>query len=135
LANGYYYWRVRPHNDNGWGPYSGISEFAVDIVSGIDSGDGAIPSDYKLYQNHPNPFNASTRIAFQIPYNSKVKIEIFDITGALVATLVDSQYSAGVHTIIWQGINSKGESLASGVYLYKLTVGDISSVRRMILLK
>ncbi len=135
LANGYYYWRVRPHNDNGWGPYSGISEFAVDIVSGIDSGDGAIPSDYKLYQNHPNPFNASTRIAFQIPYNSKVKIEIFDITGALVATLVDSQYSAGVHTIIWQGIDSKGESLASGVYLYKLIAGNISSVRRMILLK
>ena len=135
LTNGYYYWRVRPHNDNGWGPYSEVSEFTIDIVSAINSPGGAIPSEYKLYQNHPNPFNASTRIAFQIPHSSKVKIEVFDITGALVATLVDSEYFAGVHTLVWQGTDSKGESLASGVYLYKLTAGDVTSVRRLILLK
>jgi len=135
LENGYYYWRVRPHNDNGWGPYSEVSEFGVDIVSAIDSRGGAIPSEYRLYQNHPNPFNASTRIAFRIPRSSKVKIEVFDITGALAATLVDSEYAAGEHTIVWQATDSNSESLASGVYLYKLTAGDMTSVKRLILLK
>ena len=135
LANGYYYWRVRPHNDNGWGPYSEIFEFTVDIASSIDTRSGAIPSEYKLYQNHPNPFNASTRITFQVPHNSRVKIEVFNITGALAATLVDSEYAAGQHAIVWQGIDDRGEALASGVYLYKLSAGDVTSVKRLILLK
>lgn len=135
LANGHYYWRVRPHNNNGWGPYSEIFEFSIDIASSIDPRSGAIPSEYKLYQNFPNPFNASTRIAFQVPYNSRVKIEVFNITGALVATLVDSEYAAGDHAIVWQGVDNRGEILASGVYLYKLSAGDVTSVKRLILLK
>ncbi|MCP4581819.1 MAG: T9SS type A sorting domain-containing protein [candidate division Zixibacteria bacterium] len=135
LEEGDYYWRVRPYNADGWGPYSEAFEFTIDLETDVDTFVEVLPSGYRLFQNYPNPFNATTRISFQVPVSSQVRIEIFDIRGALVEILTDNRYSAGTHNIIWDGLDADGKPLASGVYLYKLTAGDVSSVKRLMMLK
>ena len=135
LDNGHYYWQVKAGNDNGWGPYSETHDFFIYRTVSIDDNINGLPSGFKLYQNHPNPFNASTRIEFDIPNESLVKLEIFDITGAMVASPLDQRFPAGRHMLNWNGVDFDGKPLASGLYLYKLKTGEDSSVRKMILLK
>lgn len=89
-----------------------------------------IPNDYTLYQNYPNPFNPSTQIKFGIPKSSLVNIKIFDITGKVVATLINDHKEAGFYSISFNASN-----LSSGVYFYKITANDFSQVRKMVLLK
>ncbi len=134
LENGQYFWRVRAANANGWGPYSEIYDFVIDDQTDIHA-EIILPASMKLYQNHPNPFNASTRIVFEIPYESITVIEIFDITGALVDRPLNQRLSAGQHAIIWNGADINGNLVVSGVYLYRLKARDNSSVKKMILLK
>lgn len=135
LENGYYYWRVRAFNDNGWGPYSQTMQFFLDDQTGIDDEGAVLPENFHLYQNHPNPFNATTRISFYLPKQSKVEIDIYNITGALLDRVVNDIYPAGDHSISWNGTDSAGHELASGVYLYKLRADDYSEVKRLMLLK
>lgn len=136
LPDSSYYWRVKAYNEDGWGPYSEVRGFTVDALVGVDDTDtGALPAGIKLYQNHPNPFNASTRIYFALGEPSQVKLDIYDIGGRLVNTLVDDYYSAGGHSIIWNGINRDGEVLSSGVYLYRLEADGLAEVKRLVLIK
>lgn len=90
----------------------------------------SIPSDYKLFQNYPNPFNPSTNIKFQIPGNSFITVKIFDVLGREVETLLNEPLSAGTFEINWNAAD-----FPSGIYFYKLTAGDFSDTKRMILLK
>lgn len=101
-----------------------------------------IPSGTYLFNNYPNPFNPSgggrspnTTISFSIPEDSKVIISIYNIKGQLVRTIVDENYERGLHNAIWNGKNEEQCPVASGVYLYKLTTGKYSSVRKMLLMK
>ena len=94
-----------------------------------------IPKGFVLDQNYPNPFNPSTTIRFTLPHRSPVQLELFNILGERVATLVDGVLSAGEHTIVWDGTNFSGSRAAAGVYLYRLTAALQSEVRKMILLK
>lgn len=89
-----------------------------------------IPSKYDLYQNYPNPFNPSTKIKFDLVKNGNVKLEVFDITGKVINTLVNGKLDAGKYefTMI-------AESMPSGVYFYKIEAGNFIQTRRMILLK
>jgi hypothetical protein len=136
LDSGYYYWRVRAFNNNGWGPYSDMSEFWLSTATGIDDGtDIQLPGDFMLYQNYPNPFNASTRISFYISQQSRVKIELYDITGGLIRVLADSQYSAGTHSLVWNGTDNEGKELSSGVYLYRFKADGLSATKRLVLIK
>jgi len=86
--------------------------------------------EYKLHINYPNPFNPETSIKYEIPYTSKVTVKIFDITGKEVETLVDRQLEAGSYEVKWNA-----SDYPSGVYFYKLTAGDYTETRKMILLK
>ena len=88
------------------------------------------PVDFSLNQNYPNPFNASTVISYELKIDSPVTIEVFDITGAKVATLVDEVIAAGSHQMVWDA-----SDYASGVYFYKLVAGDISETQQMVLIK
>lgn len=86
------------------------------------------PQVFALRQNYPNPFNPSTSIEFILPASAPARLEVFTLAGERVATLVDGPLPAGAHVRAFEG-----SGLASGVYLYRLTAGDLQSTRRMIL--
>ncbi|HBQ59286.1 MAG TPA: hypothetical protein DD671_06600, partial [Balneolaceae bacterium] len=89
-----------------------------------------IPSTFALSQNYPNPFNPTTSINYDVPEAADVKLQVFDITGRQVAELVNTRKSAGSYTVQWNAKN-----FATGVYIYRLTAGDFTSVRKLTLIK
>jgi hypothetical protein len=90
----------------------------------------------RLHANSPNPFNPQTQIAFEIPREARVRLEVFDATGARVRTLVDAPRAAGRHAESWNGTDAAGVAVSSGVYFCRLTVGGaVIDTRKMVLLK
>ena len=89
-----------------------------------------LPSEFALLSNYPNPFNASTVISYELPTDTHVKLEIYNLFGQKVATVVDGQQEAGYRSVNWEASEA-----ASGVYFYKLTAGDFTEVKRMTLLR
>ncbi|MGE5410628.1 MAG: LamG-like jellyroll fold domain-containing protein [Clostridiales bacterium] len=94
-----------------------------------------VPKEYKLLQNSPNPFNPSTAIKFQLPVSSFVTVKIYDQIGREVTTLVNEEKPSGSHIIYWNGKDKNGNSVASGIYLYRLSAGNYVETRKMNLLK
>jgi hypothetical protein len=88
-----------------------------------------------LEQNRPNPFNPGTSIRFYLPSKSPVRLDVFDIRGALVRRLADGTFDAGPHVREWDGTDDDGRPVASGVYVYRLTADRKSMTRKMMLLK
>ena len=86
-------------------------------------------------QNYPNPFNSQTNIQFEIPISSKIRVDIFNILGQKVRTLLNEQKAPGYYSINWNGENDFGEAVNSGIYLLKLSSEKYSSVMKMVLLK
>jgi hypothetical protein len=93
------------------------------------------PTTFNLSQNYPNPFNPVTNFKFSLPQASHVKIEIFNILGQNVNTLVDEDMKAGSFAVDWNGKDQRGVEVSSGIYFYRIMAGDFSSVKRMVLLK
>jgi hypothetical protein len=106
---------------------------AVDLLSDLAS--TAIPTEYSLDQNYPNPFNPETTIRYAIPEAGTVKLSIYSLEGKLVKQLENGFKETGSYQVNWDGINESGESVSSGIYLYRLEVGNFSNVRKMIFLK
>jgi hypothetical protein len=79
-----------------------------------------LPTQVQLLPNYPNPFNPTTTIAFDLPFDKSVKLEIYNILGRLVKTLYDGQARAGRHAFVWSGDNEEGQTVAAGIYLYRL---------------
>ena len=104
-------------------------------LSPIAVDDKTIPSRFTLRQNYPNPFNAETSIRFELAEPSHVSLSIYDISGSAVAVLEDSYLQAGSHSIVWDGQNSAGQAVSSGVYFYKLSSEGYTETKRMLLLK
>lgn len=94
-----------------------------------------VPLTHNLEQNYPNPFNPETVIRYSIGRPSSVRLTVFDLLGRQVRTLVNSPQEAGKYTVRWNGRNSDGWPVASGVYLYRLETGDYQASRRMIVLR
>lgn len=98
---------------------------------------GSLPSEFSLSQNYPNPFNPSTTIKFALPFDSKVKVVVYNINGEAISTVVDGEFSAGEHQAQFNRISG----LASGIYLYTITAvsndgkSTFSQTRKMVLLK
>jgi len=88
------------------------------------------PRNYALSQNYPNPFNATTMVNYQLPVDGYVKLEVYNMLGQKVATLVDSRQQTGYRSVTWDASN-----ISSGLYFYKLTAGDFTETRRMMLVK
>ena len=109
----------------------------VYIIAGIFDDDAVaqVPSEFALAQNYPNPFNLSTVIPYSLDGDSRVKITVSNILGQTVTTLVDAVQSAGSHTSLWNGQDTNGRDVASGVYFFRVQVGEYSEVRKMVLLK
>ncbi len=102
-------------------------------VSGVD--DIVIIEVPTLFQNYPNPFNPETTIEYNLNENSNVLIEIYNIKGQKVKTLINDFQEAGYYSVIWNGKDSNGKPVASGLYFYSMQTDNYSEVRKMILLK
>ena len=94
-----------------------------------------VPVAFGLEQNYPNPFNPETTIRYQIGKRSPVRLDIYNLVGQRVRTLVRATLEAGFHSVRWDGRNDEGVSVASGVYLYRLHAGDITATRTMLLIR
>lgn len=104
-----------------------FNDIPLDIV-----GNQEFPTNYNLFQNYPNPFNPSTTISWQQRERNFVNLKVYDSLGCMVATLLNEYREAGIHN---SGFNTDNYSLPSGIYYYRLTVGNFSQTRKMILLK
>lgn len=126
LVSGKYSYRLKIVDLDGTYSYSD----AVEVEIGL-------PTNYSLSQNYPNPFNPTTRIDYQLPFDAKVQIELYSITGEKIATLVSGDVSAGYHTY---ELNASRLNLASGIYFYRISAVDVQNgkfidTKKLVLLK
>jgi len=101
------------------------------IATGVQNhGSSLIPESFHLEQNFPNPFNPTTRIEFGLPTSSRVKLDIFNIRGELVSSLLDEQMNPGKYLI-----NFDGSQFSSGVYLYRIEMGRFQQTKKMLVVR
>jgi hypothetical protein len=135
LSDSTYSWRVKGGNAYGWGPFSETWHFTLAPLSSV-SDNRNLPSTIHMDQNYPNPFNMETIIAFSLPSGARGNLSIYDIAGRLVRqyAVIGSEESNPLR-IFWDGKDSCGHGVKSGVYLYRLNVGGKVLTNRMVLLK
>jgi len=121
-----------PDRDMGWGIVDAATAAAI-ISTGI--GGRPTPDRVVLHPAYPNPFNPTTTIRYELTTTAHVNLTIYDVRGALVATLVDATQSPGPKWVVWAARNQDGERTASGVYIYRLTAGGVQKSRKVVLLK
>jgi len=124
-----YFWRVKAFNALGQSPWSTTFRFRV-RPTGIENISGEIPTEYKLFNNYPNPFNSQTKIKFQVPKDGDVRLRIYDVSGKEVGEIVNNHLRAGIYEVSWNA-----GYLASGVYFYLLESNGFKDVKRAVLLK
>lgn len=108
----------------------------VTLSTGTASGDNnQIPLVTKLDGNYPNPFNPDTAIRFSLKENSNVRINVYNIKGQLVKTLVNGSMNAGNHRVVWNGKDSNGKNVGSGIYLYRMESSQYNKTMKMMLMK
>lgn len=115
--------------------WDGPHTFSLVTSTGVPTYGDELPGRFALGQNYPNPFNPSTEISYELPTRAHVNISIYNLLGQRVKVLVDEVRSAGYHTVTWNGKNQFGESVSSGVYLYKMDSGQALETKKMLLLK
>ena len=120
-----YFWRVRGTNETGGGQWTSYEFFETEIVTSTE-GQAGVPAEFTLSQNYPNPFNPSTNISYGLPQTAHIEVKIYDMAGREVAQIVDGSQSAGYHTIQFDA-----SSLASGVYIYRLTATSAEAAQNM----
>jgi tetratricopeptide (TPR) repeat protein len=106
------------------------------VATGVErEDDDNMPADYALFTNYPNPFNPSTTIRFQLPARCNVSLFIYDVTGREVKTLVSGDMDAGNYSVVWNGEDSEGRPVASGVYIVRMQAGYFTQTQKAVLLK
>jgi len=135
-VNTTYYWRVCTEFEDGWGSWCNPWYFTIQEPTDIYEKDSPeLPDDYTLDQNYPNPFNPSTTISYYLPKSGKVTLDIYNILGRKIRTLVEKTLKSGYHTTRWDGIDSEGRPVASGIYFYRLKSDKFIQTKKMQLLK
>jgi uncharacterized lipoprotein YddW (UPF0748 family) len=124
-----YFWRVAGTNPTGVGNWSDVWRFRTLAPSAVERTPG-MPETYALDQNFPNPFNPETNIRFSVSSPARVTLTVYDVLGRSMATLIDREMQAGVYTAIWNGTYCP-----SGIYFYRLTAGNFTDVKKMLLQK
>ena len=103
--------------------------------TGVDDDELLTPAAFELFPNYPNPFNAQTRIAYEINRPADVTLKVYDILGRYVTTLINATQTTGQQSVTWDGRDFRGIAVSSGVYFYRMKSGDTDQVRKMLLLK
>jgi predicted CXXCH cytochrome family protein len=116
-------------NESGFTP-----PIRIDVVLGV-SESGGLPREFALSQNYPNPFNPWTQIGYQLPKAAHVRITISNLLGVEIATLVDRDEGAGYYHVTWDGVDNRGKTVGSGIYLYRMEAGSFVAAKKMIFLK
>jgi hypothetical protein len=101
----------------------------------VTVGNSVVPGRFSLSQNHPNPFNPATTMEYSLPARSFVALEIYNLLGQKVVTLVNQEMEAGVHQVVWDGKDSQGNKVSSGVYFYRIKADNFSEVKKMVMMK
>jgi hypothetical protein len=112
--------------------------FTVDASSYTDVADDdgeQLPVRFELHQNFPNPFNPSTTISFALPRAADVSLAVYNILGSKIRTLVSDHLPAGDHVVSWDGTDTKGKAVASGVYFCRIVAGEYRESRAMVLVR
>jgi len=104
-------------------------------TAGVNSDESLIPKEFALYDNFPNPFNPTTQIAVDLPEAATTEITVWNIMGQRVATLYKGDLNAGHHTLNFDGRDSNGKQLTSGMYLYRVAAGKYNATKKMTLMK
>ena len=118
-----------------------LADFFVEPVTSVENPEteeSSFPGDFVLQQNYPNPFNPATTIDITVPAsasNVRVQLEIFNLAGQRVRLLLDEVKVPGKYSVSWNGISDKGETVASGIYLYQITAGSFFQIRKMIFMR
>jgi len=95
----------------------------------------ALPMQYELSNNYPNPFNPETHISFSLPTAGEVRLSVYNVLGQQVKTLAAGTFEAGRHEVVWDGTDEAGDHVTSGIYLYRLEAGNFLETKKMMLLK
>ncbi len=103
---------------------------ARELATSVEQIPSSVPKEFRLQQNYPNPFNPTTTIEFALPKKSTVTLQLFDILGREIATLVDAELESGVHKI-----NFDGKDLASGIYFYRIHAEGFLKTKKLMWLK
>ena len=102
----------------------------------LSDGSQAVPTEFALFQNFPNPFNPTTTIRYDLPEKSKVFLGIYNILGQRITTLISNkEETAGRKQVVWDGRNAFGSQVATGIYIYRLRAGKFTKVQKMLLIK
>jgi len=104
-------------------------------TSGTGVDEPGIPIAFALRQNYPNPFRGGTTLAFDLPQPSKTTLEVFNVAGRRVTTLVDRELPAGRHAVAWDGKDANGRDVSAGIYFYRVQSGANGAMKKMIILK
>ncbi len=115
-------------NGNGRYPYFSINIISLDV-------NNVVPPELALGQNYPNPFNPSTTISYSLPTSGLVRLDIYNVRGQLVRTLIDAEQDSGYHSVVWNGTDKSGQNVASGIYFYRLSSPGEALGKRMLLMK
>jgi hypothetical protein len=110
--------------------WSFAPDFLVQVVTPVDVQEQPLPLSHRLLQNFPNPFNPSTTISYQLEASDHVTLEVFDLVGQRVATLVDEVQTAGDHSVNWHATEN-----ASGIYLCRLSAGKFVATKKLVFLR
>jgi len=135
IANGWDFeniWAIDPDINDGY-PYLRHDTIAEFLLSETDVTIAPVTS--QLLGNYPNPFNPETTIQFSIAKSGIVTLDIFNIKGQLVCSLVNGYYSEGTHNVLWNGKDENGMGVSSGIYFYRLYTGDYTDTKKMLLVK
>jgi hypothetical protein len=141
---------VRGINEGGdvvWLRFSGNPHVKLSSVEGRTSQNTAlnvakkrgagesVPTSFTVMQNYPNPFNPTTTIEYELPVAGPVRVDVYSILGERITTLVNDVQEAGFYSVQWTGRDERNSQVASGVYLYRVSAGEFSSVKKMVLMK
>jgi hypothetical protein len=113
----------------------GLNFVGTSDVREVVSGEKVLPEAFSLDQNYPNPFNPNTMIRFALPNDCWVKLEVYNLLGQKVKTLVDQMLKAGTKEVVWDGKNHAGAEVSSGIYFYRIKAKDFTDIKKMVLVK
>jgi hypothetical protein len=127
----YVYYKVTAMNSSR--QESGFALLRSEDVTGVESSE--VPKVTYLAQNYPNPFNPTTRIEFGLDARATISLRIYDVAGRLIRVLVEGNRLAGKYKETWDGRETRGKSVASGIYFYRLDAGRFTQTKKMVLLR